>query len=1224
MRSKWLAGFLIVCMLIGSFPSQAFADSREMELFMQNRNSQSTEMDESGEILFQSEYGQLEKPGVHQHAENCYRIVENCIHKHKAKCYPKKEESNKSTSSNAKKASSSNAEAYEPTECKHVCNEKNGCIAKILDCPYQEEIEYEAEECICTELCTKKLSNEKCPVCAEDISLCNAVCSVGDFVAENNGIKYSSLKEAVENATPGDAIELLADTELSESVIIDKNIGLDMNEKTIKVQISKPSKEENALGEEKTASAFIVTAGKEFSVKNGAIRGSGETVDNRAIKGKSENNISLSNVTIADFHAATGNGGAVCINEGDLTITDSHLGFYDFNTDEYGGNSARNGGAVWGKDTSVIITGSDLFYNKSKDPEGLPNQAWFGGGALYLEGGSKRRSKVRLENNYFFSNETKDHGGAIHLDTIESADIIGNRIESNIAYNHFVTDSSGKTKSRGGDGAGIYVRLVRDYVNIKDNEITDGTAIGWGGGIRIMTTEGKTFLDGNIVTENKAERGGGISLGTIGRSKIELRTGEICNNKATEFGGGIDYTTHTMPALRLQNVLITDNTAVRGGGIWSCPASTTEMHSTLGGAIFGNTAKGTYGSFPPYNITAAGDEVRYEGIDSEDRLITDANPPSLGTKMTVTKRALGGGLMEWYQDATEIRYQPGVPEADPKVYTNTNLSFGLHGELSEEHQKLAEAEAKLIVKGNISKGRGGGIATNSPIVIGIENADVSVKVEKQWTEEKHPKEILVDLYRVGPDGSDRVKLDSNVPLNEINGWKTEFCNLPSQYIDDKGNIQNCTYEVVEQAVEGWSCKADVEFKDNTYMIKLTNSPKKTEGGLRVSKTVTGKNADETKAFPFTVKLDGFVPDGTYGNMTFTNGKSEFSLRHGENRTALGLPAGITYTVIEEEHDGYQSLSRGETGTIQDEIIQEATFVNLREGNENENNGGSSGGGGGNHSGGGGGSHSGGGGSSHSGGKNPTGPAAQEKPKLPPTENQQSAASPHPEINYLPVMGLYGPSLEEQAAGQQTAQQQDSRQVIDLLAAQHSQNPDLAGWLTVPGTGNGYPVMYTPGNWEYYLHHNFQKQQDRAGIPFLGEGCVIGGDNTLIHGHNMNGVLQFGYFWNYTSPDFCSQNPTIDFKTIYDGNGAYEVMAVFFAPVYPAEAEGVFKWYQYVGELNEAQLSYYVEQAKAASLYDTGVTAEYGDKLITLETCSDNHSSNRLVVVARKKAQLQTN
>ena len=43
---------------------------------------------------------------------------------------------------------------------------------------------------------------------------------------------------------------------------------------------------------------------------------------------------------------------------------------------------------------------------------------------------------------------------------------------------------------------------------------------------------------------------------------------------------------------------------------------------------------------------------------------------------------------------------------------------------------------------------------------------------------------------------------------------------------------------------------------------------------------------------------------------------------------------------------------------------------------------------------------------------------------------------------------------------------------------------------------------------------------------------------------------------------------------------------------------------------------YVEKCKELSLYDTGVTAKYGDKLLTLSTCEYSRTNGRLVVVAK--------
>lgn len=42
---------------------------------------------------------------------------------------------------------------------------------------------------------------------------------------------------------------------------------------------------------------------------------------------------------------------------------------------------------------------------------------------------------------------------------------------------------------------------------------------------------------------------------------------------------------------------------------------------------------------------------------------------------------------------------------------------------------------------------------------------------------------------------------------------------------------------------------------------------------------------------------------------------------------------------------------------------------------------------------------------------------------------------------------------------------------------------------------------------------------------------------------------------------------------------------------------------------------YVAQARKAALYDTGVTAEYRDRLLTLSTCSYHTDNGRFVVVA---------
>ena len=77
---------------------------------------------------------------------------------------------------------------------------------------------------------------------------------------------------------------------------------------------------------------------------------------------------------------------------------------------------------------------------------------------------------------------------------------------------------------------------------------------------------------------------------------------------------------------------------------------------------------------------------------------------------------------------------------------------------------------------------------------------------------------------------------------------------------------------------------------------------------------------------------------------------------------------------------------------------------------------------------------------------------------------------------------------------------------------------------------------------------------------------------------------------------------------------YEIVAVFKTVAYSSEG---FRYYDFVDAENEEEFNSYVGKCKELALYDTGVTAEYGDRLITLSTCEYSAQNGRLVVVAKK-------
>ncbi|MDE5700623.1 MAG: class B sortase [Lachnospiraceae bacterium] len=181
---------------------------------------------------------------------------------------------------------------------------------------------------------------------------------------------------------------------------------------------------------------------------------------------------------------------------------------------------------------------------------------------------------------------------------------------------------------------------------------------------------------------------------------------------------------------------------------------------------------------------------------------------------------------------------------------------------------------------------------------------------------------------------------------------------------------------------------------------------------------------------------------------------------------------------------------------------------------------------------------------------------------------------------------------------------------------HQKNQRLIGWVKIDDTIVDYPVMQTVNN-EYYLDHNFNQEEDRNGCIFMDYQCdvVKGCDNIILYGHHMKSGKMFGTLNKYSKESYYEAHPVIQFDTIYE-KGTYQVMYVFRSKVY-SEEEVTFKYYQFINAASEKEFNSAMNEMAALSLYDTGVTAAYGDKLLTLSTCDYQEKEGRFVVVAKK-------
>ena len=189
-------------------------------------------------------------------------------------------------------------------------------------------------------------------------------------------------------------------------------------------------------------------------------------------------------------------------------------------------------------------------------------------------------------------------------------------------------------------------------------------------------------------------------------------------------------------------------------------------------------------------------------------------------------------------------------------------------------------------------------------------------------------------------------------------------------------------------------------------------------------------------------------------------------------------------------------------------------------------------------------------------------------------------------------------------------------VLDDYKTLYEKNKKLIGWLKIDDTIIDYPVMQTSDN-KYYLEHNFNQEYDKNGSLFLDCSCSVypRSTNLIIYGHHMKSGQMFGQLQKYAKESYYEKHTTIQFDTIYE-KGTYEIMYVFRSQVYN-EDDLVFKYYQFINANSETEFDSYMEEMAALSLYDTGVTASYGDSLLTLSTCDNSQKDGRFVVVAKK-------
>ena len=214
-----------------------------------------------------------------------------------------------------------------------------------------------------------------------------------------------------------------------------------------------------------------------------------------------------------------------------------------------------------------------------------------------------------------------------------------------------------------------------------------------------------------------------------------------------------------------------------------------------------------------------------------------------------------------------------------------------------------------------------------------------------------------------------------------------------------------------------------------------------------------------------------------------------------------------------------------------------------------------------------------------------------------------------ETEYAEAASLAG---EETAAEAETPDKKDADPKMWSMSTIHLENlqeinPDVVGWIDIPGTVIDYPVLQTDDN-TTYLQKSSKMSDCSVGAIFME--CQNRTDlsqfNTIIYGHNMrDGTMFCGL------KDFQDQAYWYEHRYIYlaaDGVvRKYEIYAAYevstWEIIYGLEID------------SEKRKNEFIEFGLNASEIDAGIVPTAEDTILTLSTCTNFRNGRRWVVQA---------
>ena len=169
------------------------------------------------------------------------------------------------------------------------------------------------------------------------------------------------------------------------------------------------------------------------------------------------------------------------------------------------------------------------------------------------------------------------------------------------------------------------------------------------------------------------------------------------------------------------------------------------------------------------------------------------------------------------------------------------------------------------------------------------------------------------------------------------------------------------------------------------------------------------------------------------------------------------------------------------------------------------------------------------------------------------------------------------------------------------------NPDVAGWLRIPGTTVDYPVMYSPEK-DFYLNRDMNKEYSICGSVFIDHENTLDASqkHIVLYGHHMNWSVMFHDVALYPDEQFFNEHRNIYFETP-ETTYLIKPIGVYIADAQESQVRQVL-------QQNEEQFQNYLDERLKRNdvIYRDDYNRKTLDRLFTLVTCT-NTGDTRVIV-----------